>query len=172
MVHPLMLVQFTEQPPWESTKEEHAKVMTEVNQAAGTMWAEQMLPGHFTPAAAAMYGYRNRRTDTLKRKLRDASRGQAILGGTVPNVWSGLMMRAVLASQTIVARPNRVTIKLFGPRYLYQFDKRKGQPDKAREITTVASAEVTRLEGEMERVYVEVFQRNQASKTTSFGGSR
>jgi hypothetical protein len=171
MAQPIIFVTFTESPPWDSTIKEHDKVMADCHQSAAGMWTGRMLPDHFASGAAAAYGYRQRKPETIKRKQRDAARGAALMGGLVSLVWTGLLMRSVLGHQAIQARADYARITLYGPSYLYQTDRRRNQPDKAFEITRVTDQETIILALEMDRVYQDGFNSNKTTKTTHLGGT-
>ncbi len=170
MAGPLIFIEVTEKPPIEARMREHPEAMRTAFEAGGVLWAQDILPRHFEEGSARRYGHQPRKERTKKRKLAAARVGAAILGGRVDNVFTGLMMRAVLGAQRIKARPGGVEILIFGPRYLFQYDKRRGHPQKAREISTVIAEEEREVAAELDKVYHARQAEIDDKKTTRFGG--
>lgn len=168
MVLPIY-IEMIETPPWEGTKAAHDQCMRDGYQAAGELWASKMLPRHFTPAAHDLYHYQARSEKTKKRKLAAFRAGKAIMDGTTDNVMTGLMASAVKGHQSIRAMPKSVTVKMFGPRYLWAF-KKGSQPDKAQEITTVIEGETIMIGDVLKDKYVAGVNANHTTKTTRHGG--
>lgn len=166
----MIFTELTETPPWEGLKREQNKILRAAHRAQGEHWASQMLPKHFTPQAHRMYGYQPRKRSTVFRKLRLAKIGKVLLGGRVDLVWSGLLASAVLGHQTVSSTPRGVTVRMFGPTYLYAFDKRKNQPNKADEIRAVTAEETVELTGVLDAAYAKGVEDYREKKTTKFGG--
>lgn len=102
--------------------------------AMGRVWAEDLLPEHFDPNAASVFGYAPRTAKHNKRKQALAAIGQAEDGGLSPLVVSGDMRRALLrAKHMIRAFPSRVTIDLVGPNY-WRYRRWPRSPDMVREV--------------------------------------
>lgn len=170
MAGPLIYIEVTEKPPIEARMRENPEAMRAAFDAAGVHWAQDILPRHFEESASRRYAHQPRKERTKKRKLAAARVGAAILGGRVDNVFTGLMMRAVLGMQRIKARPGGVEILIFGPKYLFQYDKRRNHPQKAREISTVTRDEEREVAGVVDDVYHKQQSAIDDKKTTRFGG--
>jgi len=147
------------------------------HQKVGQVWHEEILPEHFTERAKFKYRHQQRRPGYRKRKMAAAAAGRGIsrqnntpviLGGQVDNVATGYMMGELKRQRTVRAFPTRVTITMFGPRYMsmrtftgdakraiaegWTYGKGKkfsrwsgNQPDKRKEITTTTIEERKRL---------------------------
>lgn len=142
----------------------------------GDWWHEVILPEHFAPGARAKYRHRLRRLRYDRRKSDRAGRpwsdqNPGIVQGPQPtdNLLTGAMQRELQRQRTVRAFPTRVTITMYGPRYMsmrtfsgdvgravkegwaygknQSFTKRYSghQPDKRKEITTVTQEELRRL---------------------------
>ena len=159
-----LIFSILEKPPIEARMLFHPQAMVAAYGAEGELWAETMLPGHFTPQAHNLYGFQVRAPSTLRRK-----RATAILGGLIDLVWTGLLMRAVLGYQAVVPNERGVTVRMFGPKYLYPFDKRKNQPDKAAEVLRVMPFEQVLLEGRLDDTYHDQVNSVRATKVTTIG---
>jgi len=165
-----LITKVIENPPWDGRKREHNGIMRKAHDVQGRHWADEFLPRHFTPQARGLYGYQPRKRSTVFRKLRAAKHGRALLGGRVDLVWSGFLMRSVLGHQAIRSTPTAVTVRMFGPRYLYKYDKRKGQPNKADELRAVSPDEVTALEQLLQGEYERGAREHRETKTTVAAG--
>ena len=170
MAGPLIFIELTEKPSVAALAEAHPEAMRAAYEVGGVHWAQDILPRHFEESAARRYGHQPRKRRTIRRKLAAARVGAAILGGRVDNVFTGLMMRAVLGQQRIKSTPSSVEVLIFGPRYLYQYDKRRNHPQKAREISTVIPEERQEVAGVVDRVYDRQLKAVDDKRTTRFGG--
>lgn len=165
-----IITKVIEDPPWEGRKREHSEIMRRAHGAQGKYWADEILQRHFTAQARSRYGHQPRKRSTVFRKIRGAKHGRVLLGGRVDLVWSGLLMRAVLTHQSIRATPTSVTVRMFGPRYLYKYDKRKGQPNKADELRAVSPDETDALEQVLQGEYEQGAREHREKKTTTAAG--
>ncbi len=170
MAGPLILLEVTEKQPVEALLAAHPEALRAAYEAGGDHWARYILPEHFRPQAARRYGHQPRKRRTIRRKLAAARVGAAILGGRVDNVFSGLMMRAVLANQRITSTRSSAEVRITGPRYLYQHDKRRNQPQKARELTTVLASEARAIARTVDREYHQQLSAVDSKKVTRYGG--
>jgi len=171
MVMPI-LIKLIETPPPSAMRRAHPEILRDTYQAEAVEWSEKMLPRHFEPPAAERYGYQPRSPRTIAAKAAAAQRGAALLigGAVVDDVWTGLMMRAVLGHQDIAATAIKSTVRMFGPTYLYAYRKDYKQPDKAAEITAVAADEIAQLEETADRVYTAGAAKIKETTTTTIGG--
>jgi hypothetical protein len=133
--------------------------MRDAWRGVGQHWQQQMLPRHFTRAAAGMYGHKPRTAKYLARKRRGgfnrfaARLGMTVkYGGEVDNVLTGRMEESLRLPARIIAFPSRVTIRMIGPRYM-TFNPRVGgnQPNKPAELTRLTSDEREELSDKYHR---------------------
>ena len=173
MATPLIFIKIEENPPIGALATTRDEVFTSVYEAIGRWWAERDLPKHFMPNARYIYGYQARKSSTIRRKHKDAAKGKAIMGGEVDLVWTGNMMKAVLGLQTIRSTPKKVDVIMYGPQYLWQYNKQAGAPDKAAEITKITPAEVEELNRVAELAYQFALNKawNKYTKTTQYGAA-
>jgi len=120
-------------------------------------WKREMLPKHFTANAKGTYGHDLRSKKYRDSKKNDATRGKAIMGGVVDNVYTGASMRKMLGRAAIRGFPTRARLYLNVPFYFdIKFNratvKRDGtsnrpsrQPDKPSEITAKTVTELKEL---------------------------
>lgn len=114
--------------------------MKEAWRTVGLHWQQQMLPRHFTRAAAANYSHKPRKAKYLEKKRRLKLR----YGGEVDNVFTGRMEKSLRQPARIIAFPTRVTIRMIGPRYMtFNPNTAKGsnQPNKPAELTRLTGDE-------------------------------
>ncbi len=116
-----------------------------------TYWHEKILPRHFKPQAKSKYGHQRRTKRYRKRKLTDAKRGKAILGGVVDNVRTGLLMESLMGLGLVQAFPTRAVLTMFGPSYLMVRLRSTSQPDKASEILEVIPGEADEMGGVLDK---------------------
>jgi len=109
-------------------------------EAAANLWHEKYVRHHFATYAAVKYGYQPRKPRTQKRKRAAAKAGQAIKGGRVPLVWTGLLERQMLRRGILRVYPSRFVLrKPAGP---YVTSRPRGnRPNMVTEITTVIPSE-------------------------------
>jgi len=100
----------------------------------GIEWHRQTLPRHFEENARTRYRYQQRSVAHRKRKLR-------IFGHQRPLVFTGTMAAAVKKIARIAPTSKGVRVVMKGPKYLYKYVKKAGQPDKAKEITATTHIE-------------------------------
>ena len=107
--------------------------------AAGLHWHAKIHPEHYTIAAEKRYGYQPRDIDYTRKKAKR-------YGHRRPLVYTGAteIMTTLRARTTGTSR--RVSVRMRGPRYLYQYRKDYRQPDKAAELTTTDDRDIAILE--------------------------
>lgn len=120
---------------------------------AATLWHRSMLKHHFTKSAKYTYKHKARTAKYQRRKIKLAERGKVEMGGQVDNVFSGTLMRNLQSYGSVRAFPSRVTLTMFGPRYVAANFK-MNQPNKPKEITTTTPSEETRMARAIEREFV------------------
>lgn len=98
-------------------------------------WHRRYLPLHFETSASKRYGYQPRTARYMKAKARRKNHQR-------PLTWSSQMAEMVQQSVRIEASRSGAKGILHGPRYLYQFNKKVGAPDKAKEITATIPEEI------------------------------
>jgi hypothetical protein len=147
-----VIVRVTESPPWTGRQQEHDRIMRVSHQVQGEQWCREMLPLHFEHEAHGRYGYQQRKDSTISRKLNAAKHGRALPGAN-DLIFSGVMKAAVLGYQNLKPRGGGVSVLMYGPKYLWMFNKREGQPDKAAEITRVTGQETSELEKTLDEQY-------------------
>lgn len=89
------------------TKRGHNQVMNIAHRDAMTHLKDKYIPLHFSPVAFARYGFKSRSLAYTKRKLRKHGHNQ-------PNVYSGRLMREVMANSKITATRSRGTFQAKG----------------------------------------------------------
>ncbi len=139
-----------------------SKYTKAAHQEVGYRWQIDMLPRHFTPAAASIYRHQ-RRTAAYLRKKRRLARARPDLvreGGQTDLVFTGLLKRLMKRRHQVRAYPSRVTIVMHGPRYLRMQPKNPRHPNKAREILTVLPSERRQLEEVAEKAFERAMQRS------------
>ena len=145
-----------DQPP-DIGKRAWKECTREGNRVMALKWHTEMLPDHFTRGAPAKYKHQPRSPVYLKKKRKNK---KALYGGNVDNVYSGDMERQLKKIATVKPFPDRVTLKMVGPRYMtmrvFTGDRSRGfrygknrkqtisksagqQPDKVAEVTTITS---------------------------------
>lgn len=98
---------------------EHKRAVVAGHFAGGHLWAEQLLPEHFTPGAKSEFGYFQRKAKYNLRKERLAKRGLVEDGGRQYLVYSGLTRRmARLARNLVKATATEVDVTIPVPRYI------------------------------------------------------
>lgn len=136
-----------EKRPLDVVRDAWRDICRNAHQAMGEHWHQNILPDHFTEKARYRYRHKLRSFRYRLRKERLAAAGKPyakggapiLMGGKVDNVLTGYMQKQLESSKTIQAFPSRVTIKMFGPRYITMRAYKKDGPDKGKEITTVTN---------------------------------
>jgi hypothetical protein len=168
-------------------------------QALADHWHSQMLDDHFRPEATAKYRHQLRGKKYRKRKQWLAQQGRPwvkggkpiVMGGMVDNVLTGYMRDQLKNNSAILAYPTRVTLKMYGPRYMtmrtfrgdarkairegwtygkgQKFSSRSGanQPDKVKEITTITAGQMKELAEVAEREVQRQLRQARAPRTTT-----
>lgn len=129
---------------------------------AGRFWYRFILGKHFTHAGASEYGYQKRSPRYTIYKLKK-------YGHTYPLVKTGQLKRSVMNTQDIRVTSNKVTVVLHGPKYLYQYRKDLGAPDKAAELTAVSQNDEATLAEIMDRTYTKAIGSDTPARAVSFG---
>ena len=146
----LIRTKIYEERPLDVARDAWRNIMREAHADQGEHWHRTMLPDHFNERAKFRYHHQARTKGYKQSKKRAAQRGgdkrgPVLMGGVVDNVRSGVLMRALTNVASIRAFPTRVTVTMYGPRYISMKPNRfnggrngKGsnQPDKAKEILT------------------------------------
>lgn len=118
----------------------------------GNYWYKNFFPRHFTTQAKHKYNHKPRSKKWLDRKRKLAQRGMAAMGGVVDNVLTGNMASELLSGAMIRAFPTRARVTMRGPNYLrMKFKAGSNQPNKKRELTTLADDEFKILLAEFKR---------------------
>ena len=164
----LNIITREERPP-EASVRAWDGICRAANQEMGTLWHTQMLAPHFTPQAKGIYHHQPRSRGYLLRKQRMAAAGKALEGGLVDNLLTGLMRSSLEAAGLVRAVPTRVIVTMIGPRYCTMRPYKSGQPDKAKEITTITDAEEKRLAKAAEAVITQKMNALKEPKTTTNG---
>lgn len=190
-------VKITESRPRDIPRDVWRHILRRAHQEVGDVWHKEILPEHFKPGARAKYRHRLRRLRYDRRKSQRIGRAWApsnpvVVEGPQPtdNILSGAMQRELKRQRTVRAFPTRVTVTMFGPRYMTmraftgdaaravqegwtygrgrEFSKRYSgnQPDKRKEITTVTIAERRRLAAVLEKSVADQLAAYRAPKTT------
>lgn len=128
---------------------------------AGRFWYRFILGKHFTHAGATEYQYQERSPKYRLYKLRR-------YGHTYPLVKTGQLKRSVMSTEDIRVSSNKVSVVLHGPKYLYQFRKDVGAPDKAAELTKVSSGDEQVLAEVMSRTYTKALGQT-GTRAVQFG---
>lgn len=147
-----ILTTVTIEPPIKASKRAIKEATREGHRKQGETWFREMLKDHFIPSARQRFHHKPRKRTWIKRKIKAAQRGEAIKGGLVDNVFTGLMERLLTSHRSIKAFPTRVTITLFGPSYIRMQPRDPNKPHKAAEIFTVARDQEQRLTDVLDRV--------------------
>ena len=119
--------------------------------AVGVYWAKTMLPRHFRKNARSRYGYQHRSRDYQESKKDKAQRGKAEKGGVVDLVLSGNLEQRIKDHVLIRPYPSRLTLTMFGPRYLTMRPK-SGKPNMAEELFAMTNKEKEMILKRMQRV--------------------
>ena len=119
-------------------------------------WHEKYLPRHFTKAGARDYEYKERSEGHMKKKIR-------YFRHAYPLVFTGDMKRMLLRRITISGTAKKVTGRLTGPKYLYQYRKDYNQPHKAEEVVRTTQPEVLVFAHRLDK---KITKRINAIKTT------
>lgn len=103
-------------------------------------WHKDTLPKHFEPGAVSRYHYQPRsKRHEIRKAKRFHHRNPLQFSGTLRREVSRQVRISVTASRGGMGRARGV---MTGPKYLYQYRKDYGQPDKAAELTMVTASEV------------------------------
>jgi len=138
-----LIFEFTirETPPMKVAKRK-VKLATRVGLAAGVRhWHRKILRRHFKNFSGAKYRHQKRRPKYRARKKYFASQGEAKMSGTVDNVYSGVMMRAMLRAHAVRSFPTRARIRMPGPTYATMTPRDPRRPSMGKEITTTIASE-------------------------------
>ena len=122
----------------EATRKEMRKAVKPELAETLVEWHEKFLPVHFTVRGHFAYRYQMRDARYVKIKRRK-------LGHNRPLVWSGRMERMLTRMLRISGTAKRATGRMTGPKYLYQYRKDLGQPDKHDEVTRTTPGELLKL---------------------------
>jgi hypothetical protein len=165
-------------------------------QAVAEHWHVHILPDHFTEQARYRYRHQLRGIKYGRRKAHLAAAGRPFEQGGAPvigpqptdNVLTGYMQQQLQSSKAITAYPTRVTLKMYGPRYMtmrvfrgdvkeairrgWTYGKGKkfhsgsgrDQPDKVREITTITADQMGELVGVLEQRTTELLAAYRAPR--------
>jgi hypothetical protein len=109
-------------------------------------WHNETLPGHFTPAAVARYGYRKR---TKKYMIQKAKKR----GNQNPLMWTGDLRRQAMRRAKITGTSKSATATMTTPWYTTK--RFKGNATYADEMTAVALPEAQQMAIEMQHKLVE-----------------
>lgn len=92
------------------------------HQKVAEWWVKELLPDHFTPGAAAKYGYQPRtfsyRALKIKRLAKGRGNADAQRLGAIDLVFSGRMYRKLMQDTVIRTFPSRANILMNGPKYI------------------------------------------------------
>jgi hypothetical protein len=121
------------------------RLLKEAHQRQGRYWRDVLLPRHFKPDAKGKYHHQPRSAQYIRRKIKAAQIGKCLEGGMTDNVYTGTLRDLFSKTGVITATPTRVRIALKGPRYIGMIPDKSNQPNKAKEILTVADDEVQTL---------------------------
>lgn len=153
-------VRLTVQPDPKTMTRAEKRVMKEGFLAMATHWHSNFLPRHFEESAKTKYRHQNRSSKWQKRKEQLARLGKAQRGGLVDNVLTGQLEQTAKAIKTISAFPTRATVRMSGPKYITMNPTTaRGQPDKAKEITTVTRREQKTLNAIFKKHVVRGFNK-------------
>lgn len=127
------------------------KMMKRTWRDVGNEWHQKFRRSHFTQSAFSKYGYkpRSKRYNRFKRR---------ISGHTLPLVFTGTSRR-LSESKTIRATKKNVTVSM--PIRVFNFSRKGSKVDKRREMTTVASSEVRKLNNNATRNLERRYRRYQ-----------
>ena len=128
----------------------------------GRWWHEKILPGHFTTAAETLYHYQPRSARYSRSKARR-------FGHRNPLVFRGDLKRMVSRMARISSTSKGVTVRLSGPRYLYQYRKSYAQPDKGAELTATSAGEVETMARTLDEILTRRIQNDPGRLTRKFG---
>lgn len=135
-----------EDRPLDVTVRAWPKMKTAANHKVGAYWRQYFFPKHFEYNAKNKYGHQQRSRGYLIKKQRMAAKGKAVAPGTVDNVFTGEMKRALMSSVSIRSYPTRATVKMTGPNYALMRPYKSGQPNKGAELTAVTPEELHKLQ--------------------------
>ena len=105
-------------------------------------WRASMEAKHFTTSAVSVYNYQKRTKNTQLKKTK-------VTHQSAPLVFTGESKRMALASNKVTVRGNQATLSISVPDYFAVL--RRGQPDLAKELTTVTLTEQAQLVATMEK---------------------
>jgi len=128
----------------------------------GDHWHGSILPGHFDRGAANKYKYKRRSRKYNERKLRRR-------GHKIPLVDTGQMARMVKRMARVTSTSKGARVALKGPRYLHQYRKDFGQPDKAAEIIKVTAKEAGDLARLLDEIVTKKLNDNKQRETVKIG---
>lgn len=111
----------------------------------GQEWSRNMLPDHFNRNKQAKYAYRSRTKAYMRRKRREALRGNVKGGGVTDLVFSGRTRDSVMGFNRVQAFPTRATVHLNTPNYA-RTNYKPGRPNIGAEITKVLPSESRQLD--------------------------
>ena len=142
-------------------KRDWRQVSKEAWLQTGAHWHRFLLKKHFTRGAIAEYDYEPRAKSTEMKKARK-------FGHRRPLVFTGELQRMVMRVREVTSvgdgkKGGAAKIKLRGPRYLYQYRKDLGQPDKAAELSAVSTKDADDLAKKLDRVITR--ELNEESRT-------
>lgn len=170
----MILIRMKETRPIDIGRDPWRIIMRRAHQAMGEHWHANILPDHFTPQAKYRYRHKLRSKKYRNEKRRAAQQGRpfrkgqqpVIMGGEVDNVLTGYMKQQLEQSKTIRAFPSRVTVRMFGPRYITMNNKdSSNQPDKRREITETTIEQKKELAKVLKDSVVDQLNAYRASRT-------
>lgn len=129
----------------ETVKRKLNGILKETFRSGGEVWFSRILQRHFRGGAASDYGYEPRTAKYLRRKTRQ-------FGHTRPLEYTGDMKRDLMRRAKITPTKSRVSVTVYGPRYLRPPGKPWGkQPDMGAEITRMSSRDVKLIMKTMDR---------------------
>lgn len=165
----------TESRPQDIPRDAWRHILRTAHRIVGEHWHHDILPDHFT--AKARYRYRHKlRTRKYQREKERAGTsgrpyrkgmGAVVMGGQVDNVLTGYMMDQLKSAKAIRAFPTRVTVRMFGPRYITMRPYQSNQPDKAKEIVTTTEEQKKTLARLFEQSIVDQLNAYRAPRTTN-----
>lgn len=169
------LIKLVEQRPIDIGRDPWRIIMRAAHQKMGEHWHHEMLPDHFTPTARSRYRHQLRTSRYRKEKADKAARGipfrknqpPILMGGQIDNVLTGYMKQQLEQQRTIRAFPSRVTIRMFGPRYITMTPYKSRQPNKSKEITMVTADQKKVLAGVLKDAIVEGIENYRKPTTTN-----
>lgn len=146
-------VRILETKPADVTVRQWRSIRHEVMRVMGMHWHQNMLPLHFTPNAARVYGYKPRDPVYLKRKEIAAERGRMGARNVLPRAatdaltLSGTLRANVTQNSSIRTFENRFKLVMPGTSYTPDKPKRPNQPPIAQEVTRLLEREKKELAG-------------------------